>query len=322
MTIRRSFVLAALLAATSFTRAHAACPGDVCDCLGTAKQYDVVALQGLKIKRGKIPASGYAYYTPTFISGPVCAPTVLSGGAYYDPHSLDDTTASGSVGTVAKFKSKGYAGYNGYATAIEGDLATGGGGISGEDFVFVAGTTDTTGTHPGVAPCAQVLASLPALNATLGALPATQTLGSQVFRDGSYHAINVTGPGIHVIFMSDLKLSAKTYDGYAQPTELEIVVDPAATSVIINVGRLQIGHSCFVYGDPTKVLINVTGMAAKIGRESSLELPVLAPLASVKVDAFTSLLAPIYGRKVLLKGPETENTGCSPSGAFVDEPLR
>jgi hypothetical protein len=46
----------------------------------------------------------------------------------------------------------------------------------------------------------------------------------------------------------------------------------------------------------------------------------LAPLASVKVDAYTTLLAPIYGRKVLLKGPETENTGCSPSGAFLDDP--
>lgn len=322
MTILRLFLIAAILSMGFASRARATCPADVCDCLGGASQYDVVALEGLKVKRGKLPASGYAYFIPTFISGPVCAPTVLAGGAYYDPNGMADTTAQQSTGTVAKFKSKGYAGYNGYATIIDGDLATGGGAVAGTDFVYVTGTTDTSGAHPNVAPCAQALTDLPALGTTLAALAPTpgDDMGSQILRDGAYHTISVTGSGEHVISMTELKLAPLMYDGYPQPTALLFDVAPEVTSVIVNVGKLQIGNSCFVYGDATKVLINVTGTSAKIGREASMELPVLAPLASVKVDAYTSLLAPLYGRKVLLKGPETENTGCSPSGAFLDDP--
>src|SRR5262245_18180763 len=121
MSIQRFVVAALALALASLPgTGQAGCPANVCDCLDGAQQYDVVALDGLKVKRGKLPSSGYAYFVPALISGPVCGPTVHAAGAYYDPNGMGDTTASNAIGTVAKFKSKGYAGYNGYATVIEG----------------------------------------------------------------------------------------------------------------------------------------------------------------------------------------------------------
>src|SRR5262249_31750036 len=146
---------------------QAVCPTDVCDCLGQAGHFAVVA-GDLSTKAGRIIEDGYGYAVGPTVEASVCAKTgKLSGKVGGETSVSEDVVLTATSGVAAALK--GYIDY-GYVypgVLIDGNLLTGGGQITGGEYAEILGTTDTTGLDPGVADCRQALSDAATASATL-----------------------------------------------------------------------------------------------------------------------------------------------------------
>jgi hypothetical protein len=302
-----------LLAPGAANAVPAACPTDICGCLGSAAQFSIAG-GALQIKSGKINSDGYGYVVGSSIEGSVCGSTAQVGGKAGGETSISgDLVATATSGVAVKFKGSKNYGYAYPGAFIDGDLVTGGGSISGEEFGEVAGSTSATVSDARVGACNQAVSDAAAASAAFAALTPTQTLTKLTVDKGNTYELNA-GAGTYVISIDDVVLKPLKYMGGAEGSILNINLDATTDTVIINVkGKLAVGTACeinVVGGDIEDVIINVIGTA---------------PTVKIKPDAFVvpAILAP--QRKYLASGnafvSNVYAAGVKIKGAQLEEPL-
>ena len=308
----RSFVflsgLLVALAAGGAAPASAACPEDVCDCVGEAKNFNLVAEKRMQIIEGFYNAGGYVYPIETFVDGHVCAPKVLlSGPADHGSTVYDLLATSGPQSIAARFRSRDPYRTGGYG-AYADDVITGGGIIRGES-VLGASSIDTTGTSARVPQCRQAILDMQSASATLAALTPTMSLGTLTVRRGEYIEIDV-GPGVQVIDADRITITPRRYnDGYASGASLDFRRGPDTTQVIVNTRGLFIGELSNLTGAD---IVNVvgTGTTVRVLQYGYLEAPLLAPQRRVDIGLQLGDFAvgSIMARAIRMRGSTAFNS--------------
>jgi hypothetical protein len=294
-------LVAAVLLACSPRGARAACPQDICDCIGEAAKFDVVATRILSMKPGVSGYAPYTYASSAVVVDDGCATKARILGTEYAVSEIDDLFLLQGPGAVAgRFRTNRGYGYPG--TWVLGDLATGGGKIAGG--VDVSGSLDTTGTHPRLPECAQAVADAQSASASLAALTPTMDLGRLVVR-GEYLTIPV-GPGVQVITASHISLLNRPYYGYRYGAILQFDLDAGTEAVILNTGGLIVDRASAIYGPDDQMIINVPGPGPTVvlKREATVTPGILAPERRIFVDSSGDLgfITNLFGEKVQLRG--------------------
>jgi hypothetical protein len=262
--------------------ARAACPQDLCDCLGKASGYAVVATEDVRV--------GGSSITFTRLLETSCAPHLrIAGAASFNSDTLTQslfaTAGPGSAGVELRGRLR-----------VLADVATGGGTIVQGPQATVSGAVDDTGGHPGVAACQEAIDEMTAAAATLAALAPTRDLGTITLRDTD---LTLTAdPGVNVWTANSIRLlgSAAVGGGAA----LTITLDPATDVVVINTPHFR-ARRAWIDGDPQRVMINVTGTGDAVVIQDSGILPtVLAASRVVRQRIASDVNA--FGRQVRIRG--------------------
>jgi len=313
-----------LVPALGIGTARAVCPDDVCDCLGQAGQFAILG-NTLIMQSGKQSQSGSAYYFPSVTDTSVCAKTgKFSGKPGGETEIGEDLLLTASSGLAATFKGYKYSGYSYEGVFIDGDLGTRGGTLKGltctsgtvgcdGPYAAVAGTTDTMAGNPRLPSCTQAMTDAQAASTTLAALAPTQTFDKVIVKDQDTFDIDA-GPGTNVISIGQLTLKPQTYSGYAYGSFLSINLQDDTDSVIINVGKLQVGSACEIDvngGDIENVIINVPGpgSSVKIKNDAVVNAAILAPGRKVLAKRNT-FVANLFGSDVKIQGANFESLLC------------
>lgn len=291
--------------------AYGDCPDDVCDCVGAAGDFALLATQA-KIRHGVISESGYGEPFPTYVETSVCASIAQVGGKVGGETEIAENALFAAPSGIA-VKFTGSMSYGEYYTGayIAGDVATGGGSIDGASFAEIDGEIDSTGAHPLIPECTQALADAVTGSATLAALPPAQRLGDLLIRDGASYDITVGSGEVSVIEIDKLILKPLKMYGYAYSSTLNINLD-GTNSVIINAKKLTVGASCQILvhgGDLEDVIINVarTGPNVRIARDAVVAAPILAPQRKI-VAAVNSSCTNLFASKLIVKGAAIRET--------------
>jgi hypothetical protein len=301
------------------TKPPPSCPDDICACIGTARQFDVLGSKGLTLRPGRkvIVDYGYQYSIriPSVVGGNACGlKAAVVGAPDAQTEIVGDLVLLATVGTVGRFRALKALGFEGSATVISGDLATTGGSIIGGPTIDVGGSIDTTATHRGLPICRRAEADLKTASAFLADLPATQDLGVVEVTGGASNPFTITtGAGLNVINASEIAIGPLTK---GDPSELIINMQAGVGSVILNTGKLSVGTACRISlagpgADPSKVLINVwDNSKVKVLPAATVEAAILAVGSiNVRSDATVSNL---FGRRVSLTGAQAIGLACSP----------
>jgi hypothetical protein len=294
-----ALVLSALLSTAG--TAWAACPQTLCDCLGEAGGYRVVALEHVNAGVGMVRDIFYRFPIGTIIlNGDVCSTTAVLGEPASDYTEIDgDLYALAGPGKIA-IKARIFGPGAGETVGAETN-ATGGGSVIGP----IAGAVDTTGTHPGIASCQQAMTDVISASQTLAGLTPTLFFGETQIYDGSDVEIEA-GPGVNVISVGRIALKARQIGQEVDDSTLTINVGPTTEAVIINAASLGVGKNCAlrISGDERKVLINLPGGGppVQVQEDARVDATVLAPGRVIRVGSRTELNAAL-GRRVLLHGP-------------------
>ena len=316
-----------VMALAGSTVARAACPDALCDCIGAAQNFDVLASDNLTISFGKISYSGYSYRVPVSVSAPSCGRVATIAGADDAFTEVGDIVALATSGIGIKFKAVKISGVVDPGTEVIGDVATGGSTVIGQDLAILdGGPPDTSGTHPLLASCNQAISDLTTNAGILAALTPDQSPLKILANNGSDGPVVLdAGPGRTVISSPSVVVSPRKVSGYPEGSELTINMDADATLVVINTPKLSVGTQCAITvsgpgADPSRVVLNVTSTkGVKIGKEASIDPVVLAMQSAVTVNP-TAETSSIYGRKTTVRGAEVGGVlSCSPSGAFLDD---
>jgi len=127
------------------TASRAACPADVCDCLGQAGHFAAVGAT-VSTKSGKQNYSGSPSLFQSMIDTSVCVTTAkLSGKLGGETEIDEDLLITAASGVGVQFKGSKAYGSSYPGVFVDGDLGTAGSSIKGAEFGVVAGTTDTIG---------------------------------------------------------------------------------------------------------------------------------------------------------------------------------
>jgi hypothetical protein len=291
--------------------ADAACPpaGNLCECVGEASKFNIVATGKVSALERKLVYYGYGYLVETYVEGHICGTKVLASGPVGHPTYLTDILATRGAGSVAmSFAKKDPYNDGGYGVSAF-DVATGGGKISGEENVE-ASVIDITGTHPKVPSCQQAILDVQTANATLSAMTPTRDLGFVRVR-GDYLDIDAD-PGVNVWTADRIQVIPRSYYGYPQRASLYINFDVDTEWVIINTGGLTVGELSSIYtSDPEHTIINLVGQgpSVKVGKFGSIEPAVVAPLRNVLIGLQLGdfAIGSVMGKHVRLSGSTAFN---------------
>lgn len=303
-----AFLLIGGVAAT----ARADCPDDICDCLGEAGDFSLVAAQA-KIRQGAIRSSGYSEPVATYVETSTCASVGAVGGKLGGETEIEkDVIFSAASEIAVKFTGTTFYGYSYPGAYIAGDVATGGGTIKGASFADVEGAIDATGAHPSVPDCAQALSDSVAGSAMLAALTPARKLGDLIISDGSTYDINVGSGEVSVIEIDKLIVKPLKVDGYPYPSTVSINLDGTNSAIINVTEKLAIGSGCEILvngGDVEDVIINVagTGPSVRIARDAVVTAPILAPQRKVVAGADSSC-ANLFAGKLIVRGATISET--------------
>lgn len=313
MRARLSCVVLAAICVLFPFRAGAQTSPLVCDLLGPAAQFPLIATRVLQAKSAPGYGNYYVAY-PVFDFG-TCASEIRAGrhGKWVDMiASRPDRTAI-SFGVVVG-RRPGYGPYLGCydytypcnAHIVDGDIVTGGGRVlafNGLLPTFFDGTLDTTGTHPLVGQCGSAIARLEVLSAALaqGLLPGEPPeaarpiidLGDVSVAAEDEQVLTPTGPGVTVYRVRNLTLKNgnANFGNFTQGGSL--IVDGSDDElIVVNVtGRLRLGRvatlshafASAVHGG----IVNVVGPGGsiKLDKFAHAEIPILAPQRKVTMSA-------------------------------------
>jgi hypothetical protein len=295
---------AALLAAAVTTGTYGACPQDVCDCLGEARNFALVTAgsQYLGIAREFGGGERTTYGTEV---GDVCAHTAKSTGFVAGPNVVDgDLVALAGTGTALRFFT--YDPYDSYGGSdpglrVEGTVATGGGRVIGD--IDTDTPVDTSGTHPKLASCRQAIADMQSASAVLAGLAPTQDVGPIRVRGDVGHL--TAGPGVNVFAASQVRVVPDDpLFGYGA---LEIDMHPDTEAVIINTRGLYLGPWTEIgcSNCTGKVIINVYGGGPSVNLSfaSFVGAVILAPERAIKAEQWAWAVS-LLARQARLRGSE------------------
>jgi cysteine-rich repeat protein len=295
--------------------ANEGCPYNLCDCLGQAGNFAVLATK-LKEKSAKFKIFGEQEVVGSLIDGSMCIETGKLAGIFEAQAEItgDLLFRTGSGEEAGKFK-----GYKAGDTVeagvlLQGDLATAGGTLRGLDQVQVSGVTDLSGSYPGMSGCLAAPIDASSASASFAAmLPVQQTYGKfKTVEDVTL----VAGPGITVFNFDSIALKSTAEDGEVYGAYLTIEQNPFSVAIILNVAKNVIvgtGGGIVTDGPPELVLLNVHGAKTKvkIGKEAFVDVPILAPNAKIKVGR-EAFVANILGGPLSLQGVEVvDELSCS-----------
>jgi len=232
---------------------------------------------------------------------------------------------------------------------IDGEIATGGGGVVGPATFFVNGTEDHTGNHidtsgalPQVQACRQAMTDAQAASIAFAALPPTQVMGA--VRVGRGEVLTIDARGGAVIRMDSLKLEGAPGQcpGYrnicdcfqgSETSRIEFLRN-AGDQLVLNVDKLAIGSCARFYIDPSgdrvPTVVNLAGPGKRVtvGFEArAYDVNILAPERTLSVtgaglDTETQV-GTAWVKRARLQGFTyfgVATRPCSASPAFVDEP--
>lgn len=315
------------------------CPSDLCFCLGNAATNAVVA-SDVSAKSSRIRYSGSTYPIGASVDGNLCSTKATLAGVEDGEGDFGGDAAFTAPAGKSAVKFKGYR-VNDQPVAsnfIAGVLATGGGKVANPLYASALGGTDTTGSHPAVAPCRAAQARITTASAEMAGLPGV-SLGDVIVGPGETRTLQA-GQGVTVFRANSLVLkSGRDADGDLLGATLRFEIIPPTPGpsptpadpnnpfdpndpndpnnptpplseplILLNVaGGVSIGSGSQVVSgltaSPEQILVHVYGPKAgvSIGKLAVVEPPILAPAAVVKVNS-ESEVGNLFARKVALKG--------------------
>ncbi len=292
---------------------HRPCPHNLCNCLGAAGDFGVIAARSLQVKEGKYSEGGESEPIENAVSGSVCSASGKFGakeiGTAIDG---DLILTNGGPKVAATFSPIKFDGMIEPGTYVTGDVATGGGPIKGLDYLLADGSVTVDGSNSQIANCQQGVADFQAASTFLASRPPTQTLSEIIVDTGDEYAINL-GPGVHVINVDTIKVVPAKIDGEPEPSDLAINFGPATETVIINVGKaLTVGEDCSIRvtpGHAGSVILNLPAaqkLSLKLG--ALLDPVLLAPLKTIKLPLYSSTANVYTTGKMAVTGADIEDT--------------
>jgi len=286
--------------------ARAACPQNLSDCLGAATPFAIVAEKAI-LTKGILGEFGEGVTVYGASVGDTCAPRAFVGGPNDTGTQVDNLILSGADGIVGRFVSFLSGGDPGDpGVEVSGDIVTGGGQLTGLAAVLTAGVVDTSGADPRVATCAQALSDVRTASATLAGLTPTRDLGAvRAEPNGDYVVTLSADPGVNVWNATSLFAPTKHRFLGLNYTTIDVQLDPATESVIINVDRgVRVGTSSSITvsgGPPEKVVLNLVG-GGTLNTDGYVDPRILAPESTVIVRVNGSVSGGAYARRVDVRG--------------------
>jgi len=290
--------------------------GPVCDALGRAASYGIIASKRLTVRVGY----SYAIFGVEIV-GSVCttraAIQLVDIEPVYTPQA--NLVALKATGAAIGFHKPSFARRGALfdQNSIVGDLVTGGGHIGGAAD-YVEGVTDTSGTHPAVADCTQAIADAERASDTFAAMPATQVLGDVFVRLGEIRTIDATGGA--VIQIDSLTLQdAPLHRDYGYPGDCGnapaqaglYIQSNTGDPVIVNVHQLTVGNCAYIYGGfSMETIINVPGRGPRVRMGVQADMSagpnVLAPQRSLTTGGgltdYATYLDRLWVKSAILTG--------------------
>ena len=268
--------------------------------------YSVVAQQTFRTAIGHY--TYYPYIWGTRFRGSACTERATLHSAWiqaqFSPGSL---IATASTGTAIRFlNSPEYAFPTG---EVDGDIATGGGAVSGTSargFYGLEGIVDTSGRNPEVADCAAAMADARRASAFFAGLPPTQVLGKVHIHAGEVFTIHAAENEVIQIdsLLVDSGPTTIVCNERGEFGELDVVGGPA----VINVTKsVRFANCSYVDAFDSAVILNVPGKGPSIRVGRTLAVPaILAPdrtlVVSGTVDDSDTYLPNTWVRKLLMSG--------------------
>ena len=268
--------------------------------------YSVVAQQTFRTAIGHY--TYYPYIWGTRFRGSACTERATLHSAWiqaqFSPGSL---IATASTGTAIRFlNSPEYAFPTG---EVDGDIATGGGAVSGTSargFYGLEGIVDTSGRNPEVADCAAAMADARRASAFFAGLPPTQVLGKVHVHAGEVFTIHAAENEVIQIdsLLVDSGPTTIVCNERGEFGELDVVGGPA----VINVTKsVRFANCSYVDAFDSAVILNVPGKGPSIRVGRTLAVPaILAPdrtlVVSGTVDDSDTYLPNTWVRKLLMSG--------------------
>lgn len=301
-------LLLALAAAIPAREARAACPDNVCDCLGAATQFTTVS-NAIRL-RSSMDKFGRPYTLNFALYGDVC-----TGVAAMTASTSGDGPADvlGNVVATESKPGKSAVTFNALKgelnpvfdpstplIIIEGDLVTGGGRVTNQSPVppEILGVVDSSGTNPRLDTCRQAQLDTRAASAALASLPPTQTFPAIKLKGTS---MTITaGPGKNVIYIDSIRLEA---DEFGNGGELFFDTSPTTESIVVNTRKIRVGDFSFLTGpgDSVPGLFNVvTSSAVSLGYLAEVST-ILAPRSMIH-GTYALSSSNLYGRQIGIDG--------------------
>jgi hypothetical protein len=307
--MRKLSVLAALLLSAALPlTTGATCPESLCDCLGAATQFDIVAMGSVSLRPGVRCSENLCSWYGSG-TGEACAETARLF-AHFD--GFDDWVGGSVSRDLVLLAGPGSVAGRLIGSREEPDevavyrtLATGGGRVLAPNATI--GTLDTTGTNPLVSVCRDAVDATLLVSQELAALAPTQSLGRIDLRGDESMVIDA-GPGVNVIDATSINLQPLVALGYYSAPTLFVRAAPETQSVIINTKKLKIGpfSGVEILGEdrPFRFLINVNGRGAKVrlGLNAYTEVPLLAPDRVVQLAFSVDDSSAIFAKRVDVRG--------------------
>lgn len=285
---------------------------DICETLGDARQYAIVARGSFKGK--SFPVRDYseiAWYGARLEN--VCA---VKGQAQSTSNEGDAIMTSAKGGAFT-FKRTNEDADESYVNQI----VTGGGTVSGLQYGEAYYGVDTTGKNQLVRSCGDAQAAILAASRDFAGRTPTHSLGSILVRPGETYVMDLRGTQSPVVNLDSLVLAPTSSpyrlpycDNYPGPENatLEILLDPGEHQIVINVaGTLRIGNCAWLdwfASDLNPIVFNAVGSGGKvsIGKGDHQPAIFLAPERSIDhrgLDGwYDATVGGLFGKNVQLSG--------------------
>jgi hypothetical protein len=190
-------------------------------------------------------------------------------------------------------------------------LITGGGTISADPFSYI-GKKDTSGENPQIEVCRRAIADASTASATLASLAPTRSFDAVTINPGEELVIDGRDGG--VVEMRSLFIRGRGYPdfGCEAPGVLTLDVEPGQNLLLNITGELRLDRCGVIRtytGEMTPYLVNVPGRGkgVRIGPETLIEIPVMAPERRVRIEGshtFEPLtyVGPLWARRLKALG--------------------
>ncbi len=293
--------------------AGAQCPQRLCDCLGEAGRYVIVAAEDVRFGSGGFLGR---------IFGDTCATGIRASAgpnSPTEPFTMSLFATMGPGSTAIRLGGSGSLG-------VMGDVVTGGGSVAIGRLVRVDGVVDESGTNHGIVSCLQAVNDMQDAAGLFASLTPTRHLGSISLTNEVQ--VLTADPGVNVWAANSIRLRKATLEIETGPSDTVILNTPllkwkgaivGGPGVIVNVTGSGAAVSMYVGGSSSSsggTQCPVRGSVADAcegsmqttrgnGHAGSRREPVPVLAAQRTIRATNTYGGNLYGRKVRVRGADT-----------------